>query len=98
MTGPARAALGQDWIRTAPVVFGFGAVYERTTGKYGGRGRRYVLMEVDSAAKNVYLQAEADGWATVFGGAFRDRDVARALGVDRAVAPLGIMPVGRRER
>lgn len=94
----SRAALDQQWIRSAPLVLVFGAVYDRTTRKYGERGRRYVQIEVGSAAQNVYLQAEADGWATVFVGAFQDRDVLRLIGADPGVVPLGIMPVGRAAR
>jgi SagB-type dehydrogenase family enzyme len=54
-------------------------VYERTTGKYGQRGIRYVHMEVGHAAQNVYLQAEALGLGSTFVGAFDDERVARRL-------------------
>lgn len=94
----ARAALAQVWVREAPLVLVFGAVYGRTTRKYGERGRRYVHIEVGSAAQNVYLQAEADGWTTVFVGAFDDTEVTRILGGNARVSPLGMMPVGHPRR
>ena len=52
------AALNQDAVRDAPVVIVLSAVYERTTGKYGERGIKYVHMEIGFAAQNIYLQAD----------------------------------------
>ena len=71
------AALGQPWVREAPVNIVFTAVYERTTIRYGERGIRYVHMEVGHAAQNVYLQATAMKLGTVVVGAFRDEEVLR---------------------
>ncbi len=88
------AALDQDWVRRAPAALVLAAVYERTEKKYGGRGQRYVHMEVGSAAENVYLQAESSGLATVLVGAFDDAAVRQALGLPENHEPLGIMPVG----
>ena len=90
----ARAALGQDWVRQAPAVLVLVATYDRTTGKYGDRGRRYVHMEVGHAAQNVYLQAEALGLATVMVGAFRDTAVARVLDLGPDRVPLALLPLG----
>ena len=42
----ARAALSQNWLAEAPVVFVFCAEYKRTSIKYGKRAKRYVHMEV----------------------------------------------------
>jgi len=38
----ADAALAQSWVQEGAVSVVFTAVYERTTGKYGDRGIRYV--------------------------------------------------------
>lgn len=92
----AAAALDQNWVRRAPAALVVAAVYERTEKKYGKRGRRYVHMEVGSAAENVYLQAEASGLAMVFVGAFDDAAVQRALGLPEDHEPLGIIPVGHK--
>jgi SagB-type dehydrogenase family enzyme len=91
-----RAALGQESVEQAAVVLVFAAVEERTTGKYGERGVRFVHMEVGHAAQNVLLQATALGLGAVVVGAFDDRGVQRALGLPEGEAPLYLVPVGRR--
>ena len=55
------AAINQECVEDGAAVLVFAAVYERTTGKYGERGVRYVHMEVGHAAQNVYLQAVSLG-------------------------------------
>jgi SagB-type dehydrogenase family enzyme len=88
-------ALGQEAVQDAPAVIVIAGIYERTTGKYGERGIRYVHMEVGAAAQNVYLQAESLGLGTVFIGAFQDEQVKEVLGLDDAEEPLALLPVGR---
>lgn len=90
----AGAALDQTWIADAPVILVIAAVYSRTTGRYGERGRRYVHMEVGHAAQNVYLQAESLGLGTTIVGAFRDREVAEVVGMTSDEEALGILPLG----
>jgi SagB-type dehydrogenase family enzyme len=92
--GVALAALGQSAVADAPAVILFAAVYERTTGKYGERGVRYVHMEAGHAAQNVYLQAVSLGLGTVVIGAFVDEGVRRAAGLPDNEHPLYLMPVG----
>jgi SagB-type dehydrogenase family enzyme len=91
----ARAALRQSWMAQAPVILVLSGVYERTTGKYGERGIRYVHMEVGHAGQNIYLQAEARGLGTTMVGAFQDERVREVLGLEDRERPLGIMPLGR---
>ena len=92
----ASAALGQKWVRRAPAVLLIAGVSERTTARYGKRGRRYVHMEVGHAAQNVYLEATALGLGTVMVGAFDDSEVREALALPADHEPLGLMPIGRR--
>lgn len=91
----ATAALGQSFVRRAPINLVFSAVYERTTKKYGHRGRQYVHMEVGHAAQNVYLQVVSLKLGTVVVGAFHDDAVKRVLSLPDDEEPLYIMPVGK---
>lgn len=91
----AAAALGQDWIASAPAVVVIAAVPARTARKYGERARRYVYLEAGDAAENVYLQAVAMGLGTCDVGAFDDRRVSTVLALPDAVEPLLLLPTGR---
>ncbi len=92
----ARAALEQGCVADAPCIIVIAAVYARTTGKYGERGRaRYVPMDAAHAAQNVLLQAVALGLGAVPVGAFDDEDVRRALGLPGEEVPLYLLPVGK---
>ena len=90
------AALNQSAVGDGAAVIVITAIYERTTGKYGQRGDRYVHMEVGGAAQNIYLQAGSLGLGTVYIGAFHDDQVKEILGLQETEQPLGIMPVGKR--
>lgn len=90
----AAAALGQDFVGTAPLDIVVAAVYQRTMQRYGDRGRRYVHMEAGHIGQNIHLQAEAMGLASVPVGAFDDAGVARTLGLPTDQEPLYIIPVG----
>lgn len=85
--------LWQSPINNAPISFVICAEYQRTTQKYGERGKRYVHIEVGHVGQNIYLQAEALGLKTVSIGAFSDEAVKKVLGIKEE--PLYIMPVGR---
>jgi SagB-type dehydrogenase family enzyme len=91
----ARAALEQDYVRSAAAVLVFAAVERRTTRKYGARGTRYVHIEVGHAAQNAWLQATALGLAAVVVGAFDDEAVKGVLTLPAEEMPLYLMPVGR---
>jgi SagB-type dehydrogenase family enzyme len=94
----SRAAYWQKSAGAGAIAIVFSAVYERTTGKYGERGIRYVHMEAGHAAQNVYLQAEALGLGTVVVGAFMESWVKRVLHMKGDERPLSIMPVGKPMR
>jgi len=93
--GLASAALEQACVKEGSVDFVFTAVYERTTGKYGDRGIRYVHIEVGHAAQNLCLQAIAMGLGAVTIGAFYDEQVAKILDLPEDEQPLYIIPTGR---
>jgi len=84
-------------IAEAPLSLLITAEYERTTGKYGERGVRYVHMEAGHVGQNVYLQAEALGLGTVTIGAFQDEEISQALNLPSNYRPLYVMPIGHPE-
>jgi len=92
----ARAALDQEFIIDAPVDIVICALYHRTSYRYGGRGERYVHIEVGHVGENIHLQAVALGLATVEIGAFNDEEVRKVLGVEEQIKPLYIMPLGKK--
>jgi SagB-type dehydrogenase family enzyme len=92
----AAAALGQDWLASAPVALVIAAVYERANRKYGARAEQYVPFEAGCAAENVALQAEALRLGTVVVGAFDDAQVGRVAALPAGERPLAILPVGGR--
>jgi SagB-type dehydrogenase family enzyme len=91
----SHAALRQESVREAPVVFVIAGVYERTTWKYGERGRRYVHIEVGHAAQNLLLQATALGFGAVPIGAFDDEQVEKLLKLPKDQKTFYLIPVGR---
>ncbi len=90
----ARAALGQSWVADSAAVLIITAVYERTTRKYGERGKRYAHIEVGHAAQNALLQAVSLGLGAAVVGAFDDDGVARLLDLPASEHPLYLLPVG----
>lgn len=92
----ADAALGQAWVKAGAIVIVFTAVYERTTGKYGERGIRYVHIEAGHAAQNLCLQATAMGLGAVTVGAFHDEQVVKLLNLPGDEQPLYLIPVGKQ--
>jgi SagB-type dehydrogenase family enzyme len=92
----ASAALEQSSVREGAISIVFTAVYERTTGKYGERGIRYVHMEAGHAAQNLCLQATAMGLGIVTVGAFNDEQVAELLNLPENEQPLYVIPIGRK--
>jgi SagB-type dehydrogenase family enzyme len=90
----ASAAWGQEFIEVAPLTMVFVAEFERTTGRYGQRGIRYVYMEAGHAAQNVHLQAEALGLGSVAVGAFNDAAVSKVLQLPDCLEPIYMVTVG----
>jgi SagB-type dehydrogenase family enzyme len=88
------AALDQEWVGSAPLNFVVAAAFERTTGKYGERGVRYVWQESGHAAQNIYLQAVALGLGNVVVGAFHDAEVERILELSDQEKPAYVIPIG----
>ncbi|MCX8041224.1 MAG: SagB/ThcOx family dehydrogenase [Thermodesulfobacteriaceae bacterium] len=90
-----KAALKQPWVKNAPVIFIFTAVYQRTTQKYGERGIRYVHIETGHAAQNLLLQAVALDLVGVPVGAFYDEVLKKTLNIKED--PLYIISIGKKK-
>jgi len=91
----AVAALNQKWVEDSPVNLVICAVFERTTARYGERGRvRYVPMEVGHLGQNVYLMITALGYGGVVVGAFYDDRVQAIISAKPDEIPMYIIPIG----
>ncbi len=92
----AEAALKQDFIEVAPISIIYVAIFDRTTQKYGNRGReRYVCTDLGHSAQNVYLQTYGLNLGTCAVGAFTDKMVSMVMLLPDREEPLYIMPVGK---
>lgn len=91
----AAAALGQDFIRQAPVALVFCTHAARSSSRYGERGSRlYAVQDATIACTFAMLAATALGLGSVWVGAFRDEEVWRAIGAPKGHQPVAILPVG----
>jgi SagB-type dehydrogenase family enzyme len=102
-TGDARKALqsealGQRWVGQGAAVFVIAADYSRTSGKYGARAARYVVLEAGHAVQNILLQAVALGLGGCPVGAFDDNGVSNVVRLADGLEPLYIIPVGVRAK
>ncbi len=93
----SEAALSQSWVKEGAMAIVITAIYERTTGKYGERGVRYVHIEAGHVAQNICLQGVAMGLGLVTVGAFHDEDIIALLGGPAEEEPLYVIPIGRKE-
>lgn len=92
----ASAALSQRALIDAPAVIIYSAIFSRTTGKYGERGReRYVCIDLGHSAQNVCLQATALGLGICTIGAFNDDDVKKVVGMSDEEEAMFLLPIGK---
>lgn len=91
----SEAALNQTFIQKAPVVIVVCADLNRSSRGYGSRGKHlYSLQDTAAATENILLAAQELGLATCWVGAFRDKEVAKAVKAPRNMKPVAIVPVG----
>jgi nitroreductase len=91
----ATAALGQDWMCQASAVLVFCADAQRSSEKYGGRGRRLsCIQDATIAATIAHLAAVALGLGSVFVGAFEEDKAAAVLDAPESHRPIVLLPVG----
>jgi SagB-type dehydrogenase family enzyme len=78
----AEAALGQDMVRTASVVFIWTAIVQRSKWKYRERAYRYIYLDGGHIGQNLYLAASALNLGCCTIGALFDEEVNQLIGVD----------------
>jgi SagB-type dehydrogenase family enzyme len=76
------AALGQQMVALAPLVFIWSAVFERSKWKYRQRAFRYVYLDAGIIGENLALSATGIGLGSCQIGAFFDDEVNQILGID----------------
>lgn len=78
----AEAALDQDFLADAAVVFAWTAIFDRSKWKYRERAYRYIYLDAGHIAQNVALAAVALGLGSCQVAALFDEEVNGLLGVD----------------
>lgn len=94
----AAAALGQTCVAEAAANVVIGADPGRLRARYGDRSERYCLLEAGHVAQNLLLAATALGLSAVPVGAFDDRRLHAAAGLEEGTLALYLVAVGAPAR
>jgi len=91
----SEAALNQTFIQKAPLVIVVCADLNRVSRGYSSRGKKlYSIQDTAAATQNILLAAQELGLATCWVGAFREKEVAKAVKAPRNLRPVAVVPVG----
>jgi SagB-type dehydrogenase family enzyme len=94
----AEAALDQDVVHTAAVVFIWVAVIHRSRQKYQQRAYRYIYLDCGHIGQNLYLAATAMNLGCCGIAAFFDDEVNEVVGVDgQEETAIYLGTVGKKE-
>ncbi len=89
------ASMNQECVAKAAAVLVFCTDAPRSIGKYGDRGRDlYCLQDTTIAATIAHLAATALGLGSVLVGAFKEDEVAAAVGAPPHQRPISMLPLG----
>ncbi len=89
------AALGQDFIKEASVVIIVCANENRSSERYGVRGKSlYCIQDTAAALQNIHLTAYSLGLGTCWIGAFNEEEARKILKIPQGIRPVAIVPVG----
>jgi nitroreductase len=89
------AALDQSFIGAAPVVIVVCADEDRSSQRYGPRGKTlYCLQDTAAAVQNILLTAHSLGLGTCWVGAFDEDETRTILNIPLGTRPVAIIPVG----
>lgn len=88
------AAWGQDFIAEAPLCV-VGCADLRIKNHYGDRGSElYTIQDVSASIQNLLLEAQEQGLASVWVGAFQESEVSEILNLPNYLRPIAIVPIG----
>ncbi|MHC4758233.1 MAG: SagB/ThcOx family dehydrogenase [Planctomycetota bacterium] len=82
------AALGQSFCATAPAVFLWSAIFQRSKFKYHQRAYRYIYLDAGHVAENLALSAVSLDLGSCQIGAFLDDQVNEILSLDGATESI----------
>lgn len=89
------ASLRQPWAAAAPAVIVVAVDPRPCAARYGDRGEYlYCIQDTAAAATSILLAAVDRGLASCWIGAFDEKAVASALGINAPVTPIAVLPVG----
>ena len=88
------AGLRQQFLKQADFILVFLTNAKRSA-KYGERGAKlYCLQDATIACAYAQLAATAQGLASVWVGAFDEKDVVKALEIKAGLTPVALLPIG----
>lgn len=91
----ANAALGQMFIADAPTVIVVVNDLQKIEAVYGNRGKdMYSFQNTAAAIQNMLLVIHSLGLGACWVGAFREKSVAKLLGLKGHQKPVAIIPIG----
>ena len=90
----AAAALDQQAVAQAACDIIIAGSVKKLAAKYGGRAKRFMLLESGHIAQNIQLQAVSLGLGSVPIGAFDISSVRKVCQIPMSLEPVYIIPVG----
>jgi nitroreductase len=90
----ADAALNQEHVRNAPLIFVVCANYVRSMSKYGERGILYALEDATIAGTYLMLACHAAGLGSCWTGAFDDEMIREILDLPGHARPVTLLAAG----
>jgi nitroreductase len=89
------AAWNQEFILQAPISIVVCADEQRSSSRYGERGRSlYCILDAAASVENMLLAIHGLGLGACWVGAYRDEEVKEALGLPEHLKPIAIIPIG----
>jgi nitroreductase len=89
------SALRQRWATAAPVVIVVSADPRPCAARYGDRGEAlYAIQDTAAAVEHILLKAVDMGLASCWIGAFDDDAVREAIGEQKPIRPVAVLPIG----